>query len=238
MTRLFTKQRRPVLEAVGQIVVLLSLAGALAYGGGWYPDWPFMNLLMKGSAVGLLALFVLINIVNVNHVFLFVALAASTTGDILLATSHDAAFLRGMLGFAAAHVAYILLYLKNRMPVADLSRGRVRTAALMWALTGLSLFLFYPNLGSMLIPVSVYSLLLTLMVTVALFSRYSARLVGLGAVLFFISDGMIGASRFMEAPTYVGYLIWAAYYIGQLLMVLGVMLTDDRHTNFGTIRFD
>ncbi|SDD79501.1 MULTISPECIES: lysoplasmalogenase [Kordiimonas] len=241
MTRIFSRRKRPVLEALGQTFIVLSLLGAVLYGGGWYPDGILWVVLTKASAVTFLALFVAVNIRTFGHALLFFALLASVAGDVLLAIPTEPAgqaFLRGLMGFMAAHVFFIVLYMTNRQPMGDVRTLPVRLSSLLWLFAFISGYMLYDSLGDMRMYVYAYTAVLTAMATSALLSKFPFRLTGIGAVLFVASDAALGARQFMSVPEYVGYFVWASYYAAQLMMTLGVMLTDDRPTNFGGYRFD
>lgn len=238
MSSLFNNRKRPVQEAVCQFLLLASFVVAVLYGGGWYPaDW-LWPVIVKGSAVGLLAIFVLVSMQTVNHLLLFFALIASVGGDVLLEIPHENALTRGLTSFLAAHVLFIVLYIKNRMPAEDITGLRVRIAAFMWAIAGAVGYVLYPYLGEMVMPVVTYSVVLSAMATTALFSKFPVKLVGVGALLFVVSDAVLGARLFSTVPEYTSYIVWATYYLAQLLMLLGIMLTDERPTNYGGYRFD
>jgi uncharacterized membrane protein YhhN len=238
VSSLFNRRKKPIQEAVGQFVLLASFVVAVIYGGNWYPSDGIWPVLVKGSAVGLLAVFVLLSMQNFNHLLLFLALSASVAGDVLLAIPGENSFTRGLMAFLGAHVIFIMLYLKNRMLSEDITSLRVRLAALMWALAALAGYFLYPYLGNMMMPVFTYSIILAAMATTAIFSKFPIKLVGVGALLFVVSDTILGAQQFMTVPDYAGYIIWATYYLAQLLMMLGIMLTDERPTNYGGYRFD
>jgi len=238
VSALFNKRKRPIQDAIGQFLLLASFIAAVVYGAGWYPTDGLWPVLVKGSAVSLLAVFVLISMRSLNHLLLFLALCASVGGDVLLAISHEDSFMRGLTSFLLAHVIFIVLYLKNRMLPADITALRVRVTAILWAIVAVAGYFLYPHLGEMMMPVFTYSAVLTAMATTALFSKYPVKLVGLGALLFVISDAVLGARQFLIMPEFTGYIVWATYYFAQILMTLGVMLTDERPTNYGGYRFD
>ena len=73
MSTLFKRRKRPIVEAVGQLLLLMSFIAAVLYGGGWYPSEGLWPVIVKGSAVSLLALFVLISMQSVNHFLLLLA---------------------------------------------------------------------------------------------------------------------------------------------------------------------
>ncbi len=239
MARIFHRRKQPIVEAIGQLMVFLSFAGAVLYGGGWYPDGLLWQVLAKASAVSFLILFVLVTSQTTNHLLLLLALTASVLGDVLLAIPAENSFLRGLLAFFIAHVFYVGLFLKNRLPFEDVSNIRMQISALIIAAAGIGVFLLYSgNLGSMLIPVIAYSAVLTLMTVSALLSRFPSKLVGTGAILFLISDSILGAQTFLNVNLGGSLSVWIPYFLGQLFLALGVMLYDERPTNFGGYRFD
>jgi uncharacterized membrane protein YhhN len=238
VTTLFSKRRNPIVEGLGQLLLLMSFIVAVLYGGGWHPVEGLWPVLTKGATVSLLALFVLINLHSFNHFLLFLALIASVAGDVFLALPGDNSFLRGLIAFLVGHVIFIVLYLKNRSHAEDVTALRVRLAAVLWAIAAAAAYFLYPHLGDMLVPVFVYAAVLTLMATAALFSKYPVKLVAVGALFFVISDAVLGARQFMNLPDFTGYIVWSTYYLAQLMMTLGVMLTDERPTNYGGYRFD
>ncbi len=238
MTRIFSRRKRPIIEGIGQAMVFLSLVGAVLYGGGWYPDGVLWQAVTKASAVGFLVLFVLVTAQTTNHLILLLALMASVAGDILLAIPGENSFIRGLIAFFIAHIFYVGLFLKNRLPMEDVTGLRMRISTLFWAGAGLSAYFLYPALGGMLIPVIAYAIILALMATTAMMSRFPIRLVGGGAILFLLSDGVLGARTFLDFEFGGPLSVWIPYYLGQLFLALGIMLYDERPTNFGGYRFD
>ncbi|WP_262693825.1 lysoplasmalogenase [Kordiimonas aquimaris] len=238
MTQLFGRRKRPIVEGIGQLMLFLSAVASVVYVGGWYPEGLLWQPLAKAGAVGFLALFVIITAQTSNHMLLILALLASVVGDVMLVLPAENSFLHGLSAFFAAHVVYIFLFMKNRMHSADITSARTRISALYWALGGVAAFLLYPTLGDMLIPVFAYILVLTLMATMAMFSRFPPRLVGFGVTLFLISDGLLGAGKFLNFTYGEPYAVWGTYYFAQLFITLGVMIYDERPTHFGGYRFD
>ncbi len=219
-------------------MLFLSFVGAVLYGGGWYPEGLVWQVAAKASAVGFLVLFVLVTAQTTNHMILLLALVASVAGDILLAIPGENSFMQGLLAFFVAHVFYVGLFLKNRLPLEDVTGLRMRISTLFWAGAGIAGFYLYPGLGDMMIPVFAYSAVLALMATTAMMSRFPIRLVGAGAILFLLSDAVLGARTFLDLNMGGGLSVWVPYYLGQLFLALGVMLYDERPTNFGGYRFD
>lgn len=219
-------------------MLFLSIVAAVLYAGSWYPDGLFWQAITKASAVGFLVLFVLITAQTANHMILLLALLASVAGDVLLVLPAENSFLRGLSAFFAAHVLYIILFLKNRILLENSTSIRLRISTLYWAFGGIAAFLLYPVLSGMIIPVFAYIIILALMATTALLSRFPIKLLGIGATLFVISDGVLGANTFLNLDFGGNYFVWSTYYFGQLFITLSVMLYDERPTNFGGYRFD
>lgn len=237
---MFNRRKRPVIEAIGQLMVLLSVVAAVLYGGGWYPAGPAMPILFKASTVSFLLLFVFVTGQTANHSILSLALLASVIGDILIAFPTENAFVQGLTAFLIAHVFYIILFLKNRLTVDDKARFRTRTSVLAWCASAAVVGYMYLNgaLGNMLVPVIIYAAVITIMATTALFSRLPVKMVGTGAILFMISDGLLATKQFLDVEIAGPYAVWTTYFLAQLLLTLGVMLHDDRRTNFGGYRFN
>jgi len=131
--------------------------------------------------------------------------------------------LLGLMAFLLAHLAY----LAAAAPLVDL--GRVPPLGLGLALggclvaAGLTTRAALPNLGRLLAPAVVYTLVLTAMTVVALSAWLSEPghpgrvLLALGAGLFFVSDIAVARQRFV-APS-LRTRLWGlpAYYAAQVL---------------------
>ena len=71
--------------------------------------------------------------------------------------------------------------------------------------------------------IALYSLFLALLAPPALLSRFQRRLVGLGALMFVLSDLLIFARLGTLPDTLAtGLAVWGLYYFGQLLICVGV----------------
>ena len=229
MAHYFYKTRNPVLETLGQIAMIASLVVAILYP---FNILPFNPIFVKGSAVGLLALYTLFRVRAFDHVLLIIVLAANAIGDMQLAQNTEEAMLEAMRSFMAGHILLTLIFLRNRTSVYDLSSGRVTGAALLWAFAGMSLVFLWPNLGADRTDILIYTGALIAMATAGLFSRYNLRMVGYGALLYVISDSLIAADTFLLDMSWLGPVTWGLYYIGQLLITAGVLLAADKDKSF------
>lgn len=140
--------------------------------------------------------------------------------------------------FSLGHVAYSagLLVLATRLELTQRS-GWKRTLLsfiAVYGLCGLGLWmiLVHPSEDqpSMHLPVAVYTVFLAttgaFMATVAwLDGRFLA--LGIGAALFFVSDGLLGIKLFQGNWLGIGDLCWITYGIGQMLIVYGAIRAGD-----------
>ena len=147
-------------------------------------------------------------------------MVAGATGDVLLEL--PGLFPVGAGAFAIGHVIAIVFYMRQRragLGVAD------RIAALALIGYGLAMPTLVMPSGALIGGPMLYSVLLCGMATAALLSRFAPRWVGLGALLFVVSDTLLimrmGGSLVGTLGAH-GLLVWYSYYAGQFLIFLGV----------------
>ena len=150
-----------------------------------------------------------------------IALLFSWLGDLLLTGETERHFLFGLVSFLLAHLAYVFAF-----QVRGLNRNWLIGAFLPIALIsgGVSMWLTGYLGADMLIPVRVYTLVISLMV-IAAFGAVGAGasiFVAAGALLFYFSDLSVAAGQFVQAdfPNYVWGLPF--YFGGQVLLALSV----------------
>ena len=150
-------------------------------------------------------------------------LALSFGGDVaLMFEEHRRAFTVGLGLFLLAHIAYAVVFaVLGRVSWWDV----VSTVVLLAAGVGVYIVL-KANLGAMRIPVIAYIVVISVMVSRAVstlsspvFGAGQAMMVALGAVLFYLSDVILAASRFWKPWRYHSISL-AFYYSGQLLIAL------------------
>lgn len=145
------------------------------------------------------------------------AILFSWAGDVALASTGELAFLVGLGFFLLAHIAYLVVFLRKLRMV------KLPTLAIVYALWWLGLVVVLaPHLGSLLIPVAVYGLVLGAMGALAL--RCDIR-IAVGGALFVISDTLLGLDRFLPGFDLwqVHALILATYIGAQGLIALGIV---------------
>jgi uncharacterized membrane protein YhhN len=202
------------MTATVRLLTAISLVFGLGYPLLWQaPLPPEAMIAVKGMGVGLLAAAAGLGARTLDGWLLASLLALGALGDVLL----EIDFAAGAAAFAAGHVAAIGLYLRNR-------RGPARGAD--WAIAALLPFVAAALPALMLkgrpeaAPFTAYALLLGAMAASAWLSRFP-RLVALGALLFLASDMLI-AARLAGGALWLGLPIWLLYYLGQLMIFLGV----------------
>jgi uncharacterized membrane protein YhhN len=153
--------------------------------------------------------------------WLVAALLLSALGDFFLAIPWwKLAFVLGLGGFLVAHLCYLGALLPLR---GNFSRARVVTAAVVLIACVGMLVRFWPTLAAdgLTIAVPVYISVLGVMVCSALIARLPTPWTAVGAVLFAVSDGMIGIGQFVLGSQALELPIWWVYAASQVLITAG-----------------
>ncbi|WP_431798329.1 lysoplasmalogenase [Microbacterium kunmingense] len=122
-----------------------------------------------------------------------------------------------LLCFGLAHAAYIVLFWRV------LARRPVPPWTIVYALWwGALLAVLWPHLGTLLIPVAIYGLVLG---GTAVASSRAGAMIAVGGAFFLTSDSILAFELFWpEAPVAVtGPLVMLTYTLGQGLIALGVV---------------
>lgn len=163
------------------------------------------------------------------------ALVFSWIGDILLMLQgqFSGLFIFGLAAFLIAHISYIFGFRKARFDEpAEINLSFVRTRVVFLLLIGGALiYMLYPNLEELLIPVVLYTIVIIAMGISALLRRgrtpdKSFIMVYSGALLFIMSDAMLGINKFMNPIVQARALIMATYITAQFLIVKGILIHE------------
>jgi len=155
------------------------------------------------------------------------AIVASGTGDVLLNLPIEQSFLFGLSAFFIAQLIYAISFFRFKAH-AKLSN---KQWFLIMAVTGYSAamaFYILPSTGELLIPVSAYLLVITLMGISAISSNLNAK-VTLGALTFVASDSILSLSIFKTPLPFSAQLVMLTYYAAQFLIIFGVI--DSQNNN-------
>lgn len=206
--------------------LLASVAAAIAF--YFLRDNPIGGLwltLLKGAGVGLLAAYAIQRARGTDGMLIAGVMGVSALADMAMELTDpqggapDSWLIAAGSMFALAHVIAVVLYLRNRRP---------RTAFSQTLLAG-TLFVAAPAITWLLsrsVEITVYAAFLGTMAAAAWTSRFPRYRVGIGAVLFVISDWLI-FSRLgtFDLGVLPDLLIWPLYYAGQLMIATGVVQT-------------
>ena len=206
---------------LAKAVLIASILAGVSY----VPSWnlglpPAAELTWKGLGVALLALYAALNARTLDGWLLVVVMAFGALGDVLLGA---AGLTVGALAFLAGHLVAIVLYLRNRRPTP--SRSQLALAVVLVPAVVFIAFTLPADRGGA--PgVAVYSLGLALMAATAWLSRFPRYRVGIGALMFVVSDLLIfGRNGPWPDNFATGLAVWGLYYFGQLLICVGVVET-------------
>ncbi len=204
--------KRALIEA--RPWILASVTAAIAYYFLWNnPIGGLWLILLKGSAVGLLAIYVLRRASGASAYLLFAVLVMSALGDMVIELSFE----QGGALFAVSHLFAVILYaLNRRKPV---SPSQLALGAVLFGVTPLVSWLLSASVA-----VALYATALGAMAASAWLSRFPRYRVGIGAVLFVVSDWLIFARAGpLQLETAADILVWPVYYTGQLMIATGVV---------------
>jgi uncharacterized membrane protein YhhN len=216
-----TEESSTKAGGLASLVLLLSiLAGASYYLATRILEPSVLLIAWKGAGVGLLAVWATMHARSLDGALLALVMALGATGDVVL----DAVgFTEAGMAFMAGHLIAITLYFRNRRLQTSFSQ-RLLAILLVPIVIWLSWTLPVDREAAM--GVAVYGSPLALMAALAWTSRFSRFTVGIGAMLFVISDLLIFARMGPLSESMLpGLLIWPLYFTGQAMIAVGVVRT-------------
>jgi alkenylglycerophosphocholine hydrolase len=208
---------RPVGVSLGALAGLMALIYLLM------PDMPGVYTpLIKAAPLWILTGLAFSAKAIAHKRMLAFALLFSGIGDFLLGLEFAGSFAAGMGAFLIAQLAYIRLFWPQRRAWASLAMTQKAAigAVLVWALS-LGVWLL-PLAGVMAPALMVYFSALCLMVLLALDSN-ATNIAKWGAVLFLLSDSLIGIDRFALAIPERHFAVMGSYYLAQAFLFWGLM---------------
>jgi uncharacterized membrane protein YhhN len=180
-----------------------------------------LGLVLKALSVAPLAAIAIRLLTGSERWLLGGALAASAVGDVLLELK--GLFIPGLGAFLAAQLCYAALFARDWPGRERLDARQHALLGLVFVLCAALLAWLWPGLGGLAAPVLVYIAALTVMAAAAIGASRRFPPIAWGALLFVVSDSLIGVGRF-RGPLPMGeYLVWATYYIAQCLLALGFL---------------
>lgn len=150
--------------------------------------------------------------------WLMPALLFSAVGDWLLAIPWWApSFVAGLTSFLLAHICFLAALI----PLSRPSGARMSAVVVTCVACAALLVWFWPRLHALMLPVTVYIVVLGAMVCAALLARLPTIMTAAGAVFFAVSDAMIGIDRFVLDNETLAVPVWWTYAVAQILITAG-----------------
>ena len=199
------------------LILLIGLGGFALFMLGLSLDNTPLRILSK--PLPLIALLLWMRLAPAGHYrrWISLGLLLSLAGDMFLEIPADL-FVFGLGAFLLGHLCFLLAYL------GDTRRPALPALAIATAF-GLGMFslLAQNGLGPLAVPVALYALTISCMLWRALarlgvagIASRSAWLGAIGALLFVLSDSMIGVNRFVAHFAGADVAIILTYWFGQL----------------------
>lgn len=202
--------------------LLASLIAGISFPATWLVlpiEGGFFAIIWKMAAVGLLVPFALRRHHDGEFIPLAIMLTLYALGDGLIELN----MIAGAISFAIGHLVAIGLYVRHRRVGAAFSQKLLAVTLLL--ATPVIAFFLPPSIDEG-VQVAAYSVILAAMAAMAWSSNFPRYRVGIGAVLFVISDLLIFARMRPLADSDLANLaIWYLYYFGVLLIAVGIAQT-------------
>jgi uncharacterized membrane protein YhhN len=165
--------------------------------------------------------------VPVYYYYLFVGLIFCLIGDVCLALPQKKAFGVGLVAFLAGHVLYIFSF----SSLTQIGHWISAWLSIIFCMSALIFLWLRPHLKSMLIPVLLYILVITVMASGAwvVFWKSSFQISGrafilIGSLCFYFSDVFVARNKFIKEEYQNRLLGLPLYYTGQFLLAFSVGL--------------
>lgn len=157
---------------------------------------------------------------------ILMGLLFSWSGDILL--HFEGYFIPGLIAFLTAHVFYIFFFISTQS--ASTSFFKLRPVMLIAVIAYLIelMHLLWPHLGGMKIPVLLYGITISTMLSAA-FWQYqkldntTSMYLIIGATFFVASDSILALNKFKKHFDLAGVSIMTTYILAQLFIILGAI---------------
>ena len=159
--------------------------------------------------------------------YLLIGLIFCLIGDVCLALPQGKAFRGGLVAFLVGHVFYIFSFLSLTSIFEWISVGPL----IIFVMSAFIFFWLRPHLKSMLIPVLLYILVITVMASGAwaVFWKSSFQISGrtlilVGCLCFYVSDVFVARNKFIKEEYRNRLLGLPLYYTGQFMLAFSLGL--------------
>ena len=180
----------------------------------------------------LLTLLAVVYLVSVKKPILWyvVGMFFCFIGDVLLMFEGANFFIFGLSAFLLAHVVYIKI--TSNFLQRDLTVRMISSAFPFVFFFGILMYLIYPNLGEMLIPVAVYGIVISTFGSIAFLNYREEKSTEnlwlfIGAAIFILSDSLIALNKFYETNEIYGVSIMVTYILAQFLICKAMIVKSN-----------
>ena len=139
-------------------------------------------------------------------------------GDVILDIDRVRLFVPGLAAFLLGHVGFLTLFWMRRIPK---NPRRAWTIPVLIFAMAMAIVLI-PKLGSLLVPVLAYLVVITLMTVLAIVSDVRP-MAAVGAFVFMISDALLALAKFVLEGQPSPHFTILVYFVGLFLLGFGVL---------------
>jgi|SRR5271157_2668695 len=161
------------------------------------------------------------------YLWVLAGLVWGLVGDVCLAMKGNTAFRAGLISFLLGHILYAMAFLGLTRPSDWLTFGHLFIVAVSFGV----FYWLRPHLGSMLVPVCLYIVVISVKMAAAWAAFLNPELAPkgawalfLGALCFYFSDIFVARDRFVKSQFLNRLLGLPLYYGGQFLLAFSVGL--------------
>lgn len=165
-----------------------------------------------------------------KNLLLITGLVFCWMGDVLLMfeESDPVFFILGLAAFLFGHLFYIVYFSQLSPQPGKIQQQNLLLLLPVAVYICMLMYLLYPLLGNLKVPVTVYAIVIASMLSMALrqlqkIDSKTARLFVAGATSFVLSDSLLALNKFYQPFAQAGFLIMLTYCLAQYLIVSGAI---------------
>ncbi len=162
---------------------------------------------------------------------IFAGFVFSWVGDVFLIFegSGEEYFLMGLGSFLVTHIFYITAFINSVKGKKSFIKKHPVIILPFVIVLIVNLYMLYPKLNSLFIPVAIYACTIMTMVLCAVNRKFAVGkqnfgMIFLGGILFMVSDSAISTAKFLSPFPYSEVFIMVTYIAAQYLIMRGSLL--------------
>lgn len=190
-----------------------------------------IHYLMKPLLMPVLILLVLSSKHHSNKGWIIAGLFFSFIGDVMLLFEYKGSlfFILGLASFLLTHICYIIWFLNIQSSQQSMLSKQPWLAAIVVAYCVGLVYILYPGLGDLKVPVMIYAVVIGCMLLCSMHVFYKVSpdanwYLLAGALLFVVSDSILAISKFLSPFLMSNVLIMLTYCAAQFFIVKGYRL--------------